>query len=301
VVTLVAIWPGLLGVWGDDWWAFYGFLQIYQVKWSVEGIPPAWFLCVLLSFYALVPLWAWGMRRVSGRIGFRRGVWMDLALVLALCAGSIVMRGAYFGAAGTRGTLNLTLVCTFYLFGAGMAFAVASVVLEGREDRVRLFRLARRAPLLFWVGAIGLLAMQVYALGMPKPGSPIETYQPWQASTFATIGVLSATCMLLPVVWGTERAGVPGMLLRFPGLAFLGTISYAFYIWHTSILRIVSEWDWVWREPHPWIVWGLTSLVVTIGVASVSWFAMERYLNRVSLEWRPRRGPRLRVAPAPAG
>src|SRR3954452_6149409 len=35
-LTIVAIWPGLVGVFGPDWWAFYGFAQIYTVKWSVE-------------------------------------------------------------------------------------------------------------------------------------------------------------------------------------------------------------------------------------------------------------------------
>ncbi len=43
---------------------FYGFLQIYDVENITRGVGQAWTICVEMTFYLLLPVWAWALRRV---------------------------------------------------------------------------------------------------------------------------------------------------------------------------------------------------------------------------------------------
>src|SRR4051794_21878306 len=45
--------------------AYFGFLQIYSPDTAGGGINVAWTLCVEVSFYAFLPLWALALRRVA--------------------------------------------------------------------------------------------------------------------------------------------------------------------------------------------------------------------------------------------
>ena len=60
-LTLLAIWPGVPGVFSDDWWVYYGFLQIYKREWITGGLPQVWSLCIDVSFYAVLPIYAIAM------------------------------------------------------------------------------------------------------------------------------------------------------------------------------------------------------------------------------------------------
>ena len=53
---------------------YYGFGQIYATDTFTGGLVQAWTLCVEVTFYAFLPLWAWLMRR-SGPAGLRRERW----------------------------------------------------------------------------------------------------------------------------------------------------------------------------------------------------------------------------------
>ena len=48
-----------------DWWHFYGYLQLYSAKTRTQGIAVAWTLCVEVTFYIVLPIWAVGVRRLS--------------------------------------------------------------------------------------------------------------------------------------------------------------------------------------------------------------------------------------------
>ncbi|HEV3054185.1 MAG TPA: acyltransferase family protein, partial [Solirubrobacteraceae bacterium] len=64
-LTLLAIWPGITGVFTHEWWRYYFFLQPYAARTLGQGIPVAWSLCVEVSFYFALPLWAALVRRVA--------------------------------------------------------------------------------------------------------------------------------------------------------------------------------------------------------------------------------------------
>src|SRR5947207_775379 len=51
--------------------AYFGFLQIYSPDTAGGGINVAWTLCVEITFYAFLPLWALSLRRVARRATVR--------------------------------------------------------------------------------------------------------------------------------------------------------------------------------------------------------------------------------------
>jgi peptidoglycan/LPS O-acetylase OafA/YrhL len=55
------------GVTTSNWWIFYGFLQVYRFNTIGQGIGVAWTLCIEVTFYAALPIFA----LVAGRL--RRG------------------------------------------------------------------------------------------------------------------------------------------------------------------------------------------------------------------------------------
>ena len=61
-LTALAIFPGLVGVFSDHWWRYYGFLQVYSSPplLRITGIPVAWSLCIEVSLYLALPFYAAG-------------------------------------------------------------------------------------------------------------------------------------------------------------------------------------------------------------------------------------------------
>jgi peptidoglycan/LPS O-acetylase OafA/YrhL len=57
-LTVLAIWPGLRGVWTENWWVYYGMLQGYWGSTQFSGLTVAWSLTVEVAFYAALPFLA---------------------------------------------------------------------------------------------------------------------------------------------------------------------------------------------------------------------------------------------------
>jgi peptidoglycan/LPS O-acetylase OafA/YrhL len=45
-LTVLALWPGLEGVFTSESWVYYGFVQSFRVDWIFRGLAPAWSLSV---------------------------------------------------------------------------------------------------------------------------------------------------------------------------------------------------------------------------------------------------------------
>src|SRR5436309_15274196 len=53
-LTVLAVFPGIVGVFSGDWWHYYFFAQIYSPDTYGKGIPVAWTLCVEVTFYLAI-------------------------------------------------------------------------------------------------------------------------------------------------------------------------------------------------------------------------------------------------------
>src|SRR5207248_11441835 len=63
VLTILAAFPAVVGVFTGHWWRYYGFLQAYFAHSTSSGIPVAWTLGVEVTFYVALPFWAAAVAR----------------------------------------------------------------------------------------------------------------------------------------------------------------------------------------------------------------------------------------------
>lgn len=277
---------------------FATFTHIYWQDSLAGPIPQAWTLAVELAFYLLLPVLAWAMaRRAAGdRRARLRRQWSMLAGLVVVAQvfrlAMVVLDPAYQGDIGSRYTqLKAWLPNHLDLFALGMAMAVLVVErddagpgarLAERVDRLLARRGAAAASLLV---AVGALVVAGYGLGLSRTDLSYhrvgEFTRHW-AYALVALGVLA------PAVFGRSGGGGYRRFLSSRPMQFLGRISYGIYLWQILVIgRWVSAPSYTGGEPGParnpglqfnvafWptLAW---TLVVTIILATLSWYVVER-------------------------
>jgi peptidoglycan/LPS O-acetylase OafA/YrhL len=107
-LTVLAVFPGVVGVFTSDWWRYYLFAQLYSRDTVGGGIPVAWTLCVEASFYVLLPLWALAVRRLRLELG---------ALALVAAAGIAIQVAAARNAVSDLLATTVLGQCTWLALG----------------------------------------------------------------------------------------------------------------------------------------------------------------------------------------
>jgi peptidoglycan/LPS O-acetylase OafA/YrhL len=242
-LTLLAIFPGVAGVFSGDWWRYYGYLQLYSAHARSSGIQVAWTLCVEVTYYIALPFWAIAMRRVPGARtvgGFVRSELAALALV--------VLGGGAVQVAVSRGHLPYALGVSLVGQGAwialGMALAVLSVAGQRRPELIDPVRRMADRSELCW--AVGVLAAAGLTALIPSHGlfgliATVEVSQSISRTVVKLLleGVL-AIAFVLPAVFGDQRRGLPRKLLAWRPFVGLGVISYSFYLYHLPIVGLLA-------------------------------------------------------------
>jgi peptidoglycan/LPS O-acetylase OafA/YrhL len=234
-LTALAIWPGIAGPFSGDWWRYYFLLQLYDSRALGLGIPVVWTLCVEVTFYLLLPLWAGLVARARTRA--------QLAALAALAAAG----AAFQVAAGRQAIAHVVAVSLpgqLPWFAVGMAFAVVSVAVENADGalRARIGVVASR-PLACWAGAV--VAFAALAVVRHNPGGllgilkALSTPQPYPRllADVALTGLL-VVLVLMPAVWD-KPARLPQRLLAWAPLAALGVVSYGVFLWHLTIAELL--------------------------------------------------------------
>jgi peptidoglycan/LPS O-acetylase OafA/YrhL len=294
-LTVVAIGPFAAGVFGAHAWSYYGLSQIYDPHTVLGGLGVAWSLCVEVSFYALLPLFAWLVARSGGRVGTPGRVGVQLAWIAGAGVGSLILRGALAGSLSAPfayrwQTLMVTLPGLLDWFAIGMALAVLRAELEaGRASRFPLAALGRRPAMCV------LLAFAAFVVALPEQHGDI--FLPWYGlETHLAIGVGSGL-LVLAVIVPRGGAGARPWPLRVLGsrvAAWLGTISYGIYLWHFPALELIERAV----LPHPTsasaeslaLVW-LAVVAAAIVLGAASFYLGERPARRLlKMPGRPGRG-----------
>src|SRR5437763_7005895 len=245
-LTVVAIWlalPGVFTLTGIP--TYYGFAQIYDAARSPGGISQAWTLCVEVTFYAFLPLWALAMRRLPGRGDLRRMVRQELVALALLFVASVAYK-----VWALQQTTPISLANTPYLdplpnfldqFALGMGLAVLSVQLQGREQLPKLLELVRRRPTLPWIVsgvAFWAVSTQIGLTGRLVPRSfPAHTFLE-RHELYSVI----ALGLVLPAVFVAPGRGIAGRLLGSRLARYLGLVSYSIYLYHFAVIKQIDRW-----------------------------------------------------------
>jgi peptidoglycan/LPS O-acetylase OafA/YrhL len=278
-LTVLALTVGLPGVFTDRWWVYYGFLQIYDQSSVLGGIGPAWSLCVEVSFYVALPLWALLMARVQRGRSRRTMVRTEVLGLLALGAIAVAVRVLSFSAAGGQTLWHVTLPGNLDWFGWGMAIALASVMLQGREHETRAGRLLERSSWISWLAAAVTFWVLSTHLHMPRAFPPL--YTPRQYLVEHLLFPLVGALLVLPAVFGPPGRGVVRRILALRVLQWFGLVSYGIFLWHQPLMHPLSNHRAAELLPGaPFLSMLLATTAVSAVCAAASYYAIERPLLR---------------------
>ncbi len=271
-LTVLAIYPGLGGVFSGRWWVYYGFGQDYGTRTVVRGIGPAWSLGCEVVFYAILPLvsmaFAWASERAGRRVWWQ----FELAVLALLSAVSFGFRAL---AATHPSVPSSTFATTFAWFAVGMALALWSVCAP------RSKWLSRYA----WTGWV--LAAAAYVaicrgIGLPA-GNVLLAHQTagQQLTVYALSGIVAAG-LALPAVLEVRPSSLVGRFLASPAMSWLGLVSYGIYLYHEPVVRALSGGL---SGPGPttgkfiWLTAATAAIAITAG--ALSYYIVERPLLRL--------------------
>jgi peptidoglycan/LPS O-acetylase OafA/YrhL len=150
---------------------------------------------------------------------------------------------------------------------------LAALLREGPAWFQRLRAHARRG---LW-----LIALTPLWIGLKWDDMGIMTW----ATTLVELTAVALLLAVLPAPGQVAPRGWAHALLRHPALVKIGQLSYAMYLWHYPIVRVLrAHLDW------PWVV--LLGGALSALLAQISWITVER-LGRA---WRDRGPPEARQA-----
>lgn len=240
----------------------------------------AWTLAAEVVFYLALPMWAWAVRRVSPSSPSAHR-WRAEAVGIAVLVAVAQLWRVWMAHAG----LNASQVAArsswvfnqLDHFAFGMALAVVSVELAAR-GRSHLPGMASPwLPVLCWAAAAVCFYGAIHWAGLHAEQVLYTSHQ--QLARQWLYGG-TAVFALLPAMLGPPGRGWVARLFASPPLRALGRVSYGIYLWQELVL-----FDWLrWRDQQ--VFTGsfpatlAVVLVLTVGIATVSWFLVERPLLR---------------------
>ena len=267
---------GTAPVMSGDAFLYFGFLQVYDSDTLFGGISAAWSLCVEITFYAMLPLWALLMSRIQVRSPshFLRTEMLGLLGMFAVGVLWIAITAPRENA-GVAALGDVTLlepwlwVLPAYLdhFALGMGLAVLSIWLQGRSGEPRAVRVVDRAPWLPWL----LAAFAFFLLARVPDWFPDDA-----AARFLVTHQLQglfAFALLLPAIFGDPDRGLVRRFLANRALLWVGIVSYSLYLWHAALLNSLVDAGVLDLGLIPF---GIIGLIVTLAVAAASFYAVER-------------------------
>jgi peptidoglycan/LPS O-acetylase OafA/YrhL len=262
--------------------AYFGLLQVYDSDTLLGGISAAWTLCVEISFYAMLPLWALLLRRVPFRSDrdFVRTEMLGLGALFAIgvtwtsVAASNSQPGAGFADVTQLEPWLYVLPAFLDQFAIGMALAVISVAVADRPAPPSAVRLVDRAPWIPWL----LAALAFFLIAHLARWFPSS----WPTQVIATheLQAVLAFGLLLPAVFGDPGRGLVRRLLANRVLLWIGLVSYGVYLWHVVIQRKLDDLGVL--DSLGGFGYIVVALAVTLVVAAASFYGVERHALRLS-------------------
>jgi peptidoglycan/LPS O-acetylase OafA/YrhL len=285
--VLILLWPAG----GVRPYQFPVHLVLLQSSWPAYGEPTgiffvAWTLGVEAAFYVFVPLAALVLRAVHPTR------WRPGRLAAVVIAGGVAsavwtyIAGTTFGGAGSLLHLwaQIGLQDWLYAFAPGMVVALAATA--GADGA--LWRGFRRLMATPWLTLPAAAALWGLAYAMERSSSV------GLALNDQVVFVLASGLLL-----GTLVVAGPWITPIVRVLAPIGLISYGIYLWHDIVVQVIWQHTSIGLRggPAAWLGDCVIVAVITLPLATLSWFAVERPSMRLAAAWARRRGPASKWTP----
>jgi peptidoglycan/LPS O-acetylase OafA/YrhL len=282
-LTCLAVFPGLVGVFSGKWLSFYSLFFFLDPANSSKvcigdpgfrcGLPQSWTLTVEMTFYIVLPLYAFFTGRLARGRGVRSWMRLELSLLVTLMAVSLILGG--IPSLSHYSWFRFSFLSHFVWLGLGLAAAVVSVGCANRREMLpsRLRYLAER-PGICWSLALAVWLITVFAF-YPAP-FPVAPFTVAEHIGLEFAQGLVAMFLLMPVAFGSPNRGVAARTLGHPVVVWAGLISYGLYLWSVTITVDLGVGG---AEAGFWPVLILSTLI-TLPFAAASYYLIERPLMR---------------------
>jgi peptidoglycan/LPS O-acetylase OafA/YrhL len=305
-LTVLGLTLGVNGLFGSsDVPLLYGFAQTWKQSTIGSGLSQAWTLCIEITFYAFLPLWAWAMRQVRGG-DFEARLRGEVVALTGLFCVSVAYKVAIL-ASGTHKvviTPQLDALPSFLdQFALGMGLAVLSLWIERRGSLPlpRGLSLIDRFPSIPWI--VALVAFWAANTRLGLTGQLLEPFTPAQYLGRHLLYAVIGLGIVMPAVIGETSRGVVRRILANRMLLYLGLISYGIYLYSPAAHQTLERLGF---SPNPpfdaFFLWLPATAVVAIAFATASYYVVERpalSLKRL-IPIRPRLRGEAIAEPAPA-
>jgi peptidoglycan/LPS O-acetylase OafA/YrhL len=274
-LTLMAIWPGLPGVFSSHWWAYYGFVYVYRESTVNGGLVPAWTLCVDFTLYLVLPFYAMAMAAGLRRASAQRAVAIELGL---LAIGWVVGNVYWFlllSHVNAQSTLaqvrSSNLIANLDWLAFGMAFAVLSVADRERPTLLTRLLMRRGAVAISWGAA--LAAYVVLSVFIFHVSPPVE---------HLLAGVICA-CVFAPAALVGGRGGPLLRVLDNRVVAWCALVSFGLYLYHPAVLEELYKWGVHINADGAATYFSLTAaaIIVALTLGALSYYLLERPFLRL--------------------
>ncbi|UQX87128.1 acyltransferase [Jatrophihabitans telluris] len=286
VVTLT--WLTTYAVHPTDYLHYLLLIQTYDHHDYDPNLTHLWTLAVEVSFYLLIPAFAWVFgRRSAGPLSAARRQ-------LAACAGLGVVALAFNVIQGQLPISNSQALLWLpgYLdwFALGMLLALLTCIPAelGVWPRLQQNTAAWAQSLgTCWVIALVAFLIATLPVGVPYTLAPATWWQ-WTAQHY--LFGLAAFFFLLPLVLGPANGVTKALGSEIAHE--LANLSYSVYLWHVPIMLLLQrELGYESFRGH-FMTMLVVTIVATTAVAAVSWHLVEQpLLVHFSRGWRGRSAP----------
>jgi peptidoglycan/LPS O-acetylase OafA/YrhL len=295
-LCVIGIWVGAPGVFTLEHAPLYfGVAHIYDTHTlEVPAMPQAWSLCVEVSFYVFLPLYAALMRRIAG------GLRTELIGATAL----FFLGLAYKLWTLPKGPLTDPSLLRFHLalpeyidyFAIGIALAAISVAGAGG----RALEFVARRPWVAWLGA--LLAFLLVSKGIGLTGGIHDDVTEARYLARHYLYAIVALGVLFPAIFGDPEEGLIRRVLAWRPLLWVGLVSYGAYLYHFVVIEQLADEGFkpIAADTTPYL-WFPVALACSLAIAAVSWYCFERPLLSLKrlVPRRPVERGEAKVEPAP--
>ncbi|AQZ66511.1 hypothetical protein BKM31_38210 [[Actinomadura] parvosata subsp. kistnae] len=224
LVTALVLWA-----WSpfDDWTGWVKWLLLAQNFFPGDPVPDGlyqmWTLPIEMSFYVLLPILAWLLHRFARRGNKPVRLLVGIGVLPMITVAAVVAARLF-----EQPQIALLLPYHLVYFACGMAMAVLSVWIG--HSRV----IDSLAPQLLVLAGLLYAVLSTELAGPRTLTLPTLSQSLWRVSLETAVAVL----LVAPFALASRPGSLRNRVLGNPVGAYLGRISYSFFLWHAPVITL---------------------------------------------------------------